>query len=105
MMRALLFVAALAALLAGIPFAGGASADPLVPPPTINPASEPPNPTNVTSATLQFSDSDPAVTSFQCQLDNSGFADCSSGSASYPSLSEGSHAFEVKAIDALQNES
>jgi hypothetical protein len=105
MMRALLFVAALAALLAGIPFAGGASADPLVQPPTINPASEPPNPTNVTSATLQFSDSDPAVTTFQCQLDNSGFSDCSSGSASYSSLSDSSHTFEVKAIDAAQNES
>ena len=72
--------------------------------PTIDPASKPPNPTNQTGANFSFS-SDSSATSFQCQLDGGGFSTCSSPKP-YPALTpNASHTFEVKALDALANES
>ena len=71
------------------------------PSPTID--SGPPNPSNSTSASFAFSDSEPGV-SFRCQLDGAGFAACSSPQA-YSGLIEGAHSFQVEARDAAGNES
>jgi parallel beta-helix repeat protein len=56
---------------------------------------------NSSSASFSFSGSSSGSTiaSYQCSLDSSAFATCSSP-ASYASLLEGSHSFSVKAIDA-----
>ncbi len=61
----------------------------------------PANPTNTTDATFTFSADDPAAT-FECQLDGSGFAPCTSPK-SYLSLADGSHTFQARAIDAVLN--
>jgi hypothetical protein len=94
------FVAALAAVLIGVPLAGGATSE-QPPPPKID--SAPPNPSGSSSATFRFSDSDQAVT-FRCQLDGGGFSPCVSP-ALYSGLGDGPHTFDVKAVDALLNES
>ena len=76
--------------------------DTLAPPsPTID--SGPPDPSNSTSASFGFSDSESGV-SFRCQLDGGGFSACSSPQG-YSGLSQGSHSFQVKARDAAGNES
>jgi hypothetical protein len=67
-------------------------------------SSTPTNPTNSTSATFVFSatDAGSGVASFECKLDAGSFAPCSSPT-NYPSLSAGSHTFQVRAIDNLSN--
>ena len=57
----------------------------------------PANPTNQTSASFSFTDTQTGV-SFLCQLDGSAFSPCTSP-ASYSGLSLGSHTFSVKAQD------
>jgi len=99
-MRVSLYAAALAALALGVPFAGGGTTV-QPPPPTID--SMPPNPSGSGDASFTFSDTDLTVT-FQCRLDNGGFAPCVSPT-NYPGLSDGSHTFDVKAVDSLLNES
>ncbi len=65
--------------------------------------SNPANPTNSTTATFTFSGTDNvAVTSFECSLDGALFATCTSGET-YNNLTDGSHVFEVRAIDAAGN--
>ena len=59
------------------------------------------DPTNSTSATLSFTSSESGST-FECRLGPGTFAACSSP-ATYTSLSEGAHVFEVRAIDAAGN--
>jgi hypothetical protein len=98
--RVCVYAAALAALVVGVPFAGGATAAAPTAPTII---SGPAQYTNETTASFSFSDVDPLVT-FQCELDGGGFAPCASG-VTYSSLSEGSHTFGVKAVDGLLNES
>jgi hypothetical protein len=71
------------------------------PPPTIT--SAPANPTNQTTATFTFTDSQAGVT-FVCQLDGSGFSACASGQT-YSGLTVGSHTFSVKAQDSAGNQS
>jgi hypothetical protein len=97
--RVYVFVAALAALVVGVPLAGGTTSD-QPPVPTID--SAPPNPSNSASATFTFSDTDPTAT-FECQIDGSGFSFCII-QASYSDLSEGSHTFDVRAVDLLTSE-
>jgi Putative esterase len=64
----------------------------------------PPNPTGQTAATFSFTDTEPGV-SFFCQLDAGAFSACSSP-VTYPGpLSQGSHAFAVRAQDAAGNPS
>jgi len=87
-MRVSLYAAALAALALGVPFAGGGTTV-QPPPPTID--SMPPNPSGSGDASFTFSDTDLTVT-FQCRLDNGGFAPCVSPT-NYPGLSDGSHTF------------
>ena len=74
---------------------------PAPPIPTIN--SYPPNPTNQPTASFSFSDTQGSI-SFLCQIDNGGFAACSSP-ASYAGLTEGTHTFYVEAQDSSGNQS
>ncbi len=78
------------------------SSDTTPPPvPTIN--TGPASPTNVTSASFTFSDTEGGV-SFQCRLDSAAFAACTSPK-SYTGVAPGAHTFQVKAKDAVGNES
>jgi hypothetical protein len=65
--------------------------------------STPNNPTNQTSPSFSFSDTEAGV-SFLCRLDSNSFSICSSP-ATYTSLAAGSHTFSVKAQDAVGNQS
>ena len=94
MIRVCVYAAALAALVVGVPFAGGATAAAPTAPTII---SGPAQYTNETTASFSFSDVDPLAT-FQCELDGGSFAPCASA-VTYSSLSEGSHTFGVKAVD------
>jgi hypothetical protein len=69
---------------------------------TIDPASEPRDPTNQTSANFVFTSNKEGST-FQCRLDGGAFSSCSSPKA-YSSLADGRHSFGVKATDLLGNE-
>jgi hypothetical protein len=54
-------------------------------------------------ASFAFSDTQPDVT-FSCQLDGGGFTACSSPQP-FPGLGDGSHTFDVKAVDLVATES
>src|SRR6266545_4205061 len=71
------------------------------PPPAIQ---GPPNPTNSTSATFVFSDSEAGVT-FGCRLDGSGFPPCASPTSFAGPLADGEHTLRAKAVDAAGNAS
>ena len=73
------------------------------PPPAPTIGSGPANPTNATTASFSFSDTQAGVT-FECRLDGGAYASCSSPRA-YAGLSEGSHTFRVRAVDAATNRS
>jgi large repetitive protein len=92
-------VALLAVLVAGAVVAWVALAAGTPPPaPTIT--AGPANPTNQTSATFTYTDSQ-AVTKFQCSLDGGAFVDCGTtrpSSKSYSNLAAGSHTFQVRAF-------
>ena len=62
----------------------------------------PADPTSTTGASFTFSGE--AGASFLCQLDGGGFSACTSPK-SYSGLAEGAHSFQVKAQDAVGNES
>ena len=68
-------------------------------PPETTIGARPNDPTSRTSATFEFSSDEPAA-SFECRLDDDPWAPCSSP-ASYESLAEGEHAFEVRAVDSV----
>jgi hypothetical protein len=70
-------------------------------PPDTAIGSAPADPTSATGATFSFTSSE-SGSSFACRLDEAAFAPCTSP-ASYSSLAEGSHDFEVKATDAAGN--
>jgi uncharacterized repeat protein (TIGR01451 family) len=61
----------------------------------------PTNPSNSTSATFNFTGNDgvgSGIASFECDLDGGGFSACSTG-VNYTALLDGSHTFQVRAID------
>lgn len=66
---------------------------------TIDPATEPQDPTNITSARFTFSSSKPGST-FTCAFDGAAFAPCTSP-VSYSGLPDARHSFAVKATDSL----
>ncbi len=75
-------------------------------PPDTSITSSPSDPTNSTDANFTFTGTDivtpPASLIFKCKIDGGGFSSCTSPQ-SYNSLSEGSHTFQVKAIDNAGN--
>jgi hypothetical protein len=94
--------------LAALALVGGSYAAVLAakPPPAVPPAPKltatPPALTNQTSAAFSFSDEQPGVT-FRCRLDGGSFAACASPT-SYPGpLAQGSHGFDVRAVDQNGN--
>lgn len=70
-------------------------------PPDTSITAGPSGPVSATAARFDFVGSE-AGSSFQCKLDGGAFAPCSSPQA-YTSLAQGSHTFEVRAIDAAGN--
>jgi hypothetical protein len=69
--------------------------------PVITIVSRPPNPSNSRNASFAFTVTDGTV---QCRLDGAVFGACSSATtASYASLSDGSHNFNVQSTDAAGN--
>ena len=66
---------------------------------TIDPAAEPPDPTNVTSARFTFG-SNKLGSTFACAFDGAAFAPCTSP-MSYSGLPDARHSFAVKATDPL----
>lgn len=69
------------------------------PPPETNITSGPEGLTNSATASFAFS-SDRQEATFECKLDGAAFEDCSSPKE-YASLTQGSHTFEVRAVDSL----
>lgn len=71
------------------------------PPPVPSVTTGPADPTNSTSATFQVYDTD-ATATLTCRVDSGAYATCGP-TASYATLTEGAHTFDVKASDAVGN--
>ena len=74
-----------------------------VAPPTPSLDSTPPTSSTSASASFAFSDAEPGV-AFFCRLDGSAYTGCTSPS-SFSGLADGAHSFDVKARDAVGNDS
>ncbi|MFN8173583.1 MAG: PKD domain-containing protein [Solirubrobacteraceae bacterium] len=59
---------------------------------------------NNPSPVFTFSDTDPAVVSFQCQIDGGGYLPCASGAVFGP-LGDGAHTFDVRGVTATSSTS
>jgi hypothetical protein len=94
----------LAGLLAVLTAVGIAlAAAPVVTAPTIT--SQPANPSNQTSASFKYTDSQTGV-SFRCALDAAEFSACAASGITYPGpLAEGSHTFKVQAVAGTKTSS
>ncbi|HZV76032.1 MAG TPA: hypothetical protein VFF79_20160 [Conexibacter sp.] len=74
-----------------------------VAPPKPQLTQRPPNPSASSSATFAFTDREAGVT-FVCSLDGAAYASCASPQT-YNGLSNGTHRFDVRALDAAGNRS
>jgi hypothetical protein len=94
--RRLVLLGVLVGIVAGLALGvTGALAAPAPPPPSIT--GSPANPTNQTSASFTFTDSQAGVT-FNCKLDNAAFAPCTSPQSYSGPLAAGNHTFQVQAV-------
>jgi len=64
--------------------------------------SAPANPDDDATPTFSFSSSEPGST-FECRIDSGRWTSCSSPDSLSPALTEGSHTFDVRAIDEALN--
>ncbi|HEX7058494.1 MAG TPA: hypothetical protein VF176_01405 [Solirubrobacterales bacterium] len=64
--------------------------------------SAPPNPSGDSTASFTYHATEPG-SSFQCKLDGAAFASCPATGVTYMGLANGSHAFQVRAIDSSAN--
>ena len=71
-------------------------------PPDTSIASKPTNPSTSTSASFTYSSTE-AGSTFECKLDSGSFSVCPIGGQGYSGLSQGSHTFQVRAIDPSNN--
>src|SRR6478609_7099917 len=72
--------------------------------PVLSLTSKPPDPSGVSTAHFEFSATDLASVSFQCQLDSGSFLPCASPPGQdYSSLSSAAHTFTLKGTDAAGN--
>jgi hypothetical protein len=71
-------------------------------PPETTILSKPADPSGSPIASFTYGSSEPGST-FQCKLDGGAFTSCPASGISYSGLSEGPHAFQVRAIDASNN--
>jgi len=93
-------IAALVAVLAAGGVAAWVALAAGTPPPAPTITAKPTNPTNSTSASFTYTDTQ-TVTSYQCSLDGAAFADCGTtqtSTKSYSNLAAGSHTFQVRAF-------
>jgi hypothetical protein len=63
---------------------------------------QPADPSSDTTPTFAFSSSEPGST-FECRIDSGSWTSCSSPDSLSPALTEGSHTFDVRAIDEALN--
>ena len=63
---------------------------------------QPADPSSDTTPTFAFSSSEPGST-FECRIDGGSWTSCSSPDTISPALAEGSHTFDVRAVDAAGN--
>ena len=79
----------------------------LTPPPDTTPpdttiTNNPTNPSASNGAFFQYNSSE-GGNQFECQFDGAGWTDCDGNQVTYGGLTDGSHTFEVRAIDAANN--
>lgn len=73
-------------------------------PPDTDITSGPPNPSTASTATFSFTGTDNVgVVSYECRIDSASFAACSSPYSHPTALADGSHTFEVRAVDGAGN--
>ncbi len=71
-------------------------------PPQTTIASKPPDPSASATASFTYASNEPG-SSFECALDGASFALCPASGISYSGLTNGPHAFQVRAIDPSAN--
>ena len=71
-------------------------------PPNTTITNQPTNPSASNGAFFQYNSSE-GGNQFECQLDGVGWTDCDGNQVTYGGLTDGSHTFEVRAIDAANN--
>jgi hypothetical protein len=71
-------------------------------PPQTTIEAKPPNPSASPTASFTYSSDEPEST-FECMLDGSGFVPCPNAGVAYTDLGNGTHTFQVRAVDASHN--
>jgi hypothetical protein len=71
-------------------------------PPQTSIVSKPPDPSSSSTASFTY-ESNEAGSTFECSLDSGAFVSCPAAGISYFSLANGSHSFQVRAIDPSAN--